>query len=119
MTPASESSSRAKSELKAGQVELKNIASDHSARMDSIEARLLAVERGQTELMVGQTELKSGQSELKNIVTDHTARLDLIDERLRAVERGHSEILGNVSTMNQVVLATLQREIEREPVGAD
>ena len=81
-------------------------------RLDSVDGRLRAVEQG--------------QAEIKSILLEHTSRLDSLDSRidsldtrLRAVERGQSEILGSVNTMNQVVLATLQSQIEGEPVGSD
>ena len=54
---------------------------------------------------------------------DHGRRLDSIDGRLRSVEQGQSEVKGSVETLRQVVIATLQKEIEAEaetePVGAD
>ena len=81
-------------------------------RIDSIDGRLRAVEQG--------------QAEIKSILLEHTSRLesldsriDSLDTRLRAVDRGQSEILGSVNTMNQVVLATLQRQIEGEPVAVE
>lgn len=110
---------RGQTEVMVGQAELKSVVSDHTARFDSVDARFDSIDSRLRTVEQSQIELKSGQSELRNIATDHTSRLDLIDERLRAVERGHSEILGSVNTMNQVVLATLQRQIEGEPVGAD
>ena len=52
---------------------------------------------------------------------DHGRRLDSIDSRLQSVEQSQSEVKGSVETLQRVVIATLQREIEaeREPVGAE
>ena len=59
--------------------------------------------------------------QIDDLKRDHGRRLDSIDDRLRRVEQGQSEVKGSVETLRQVVIATLQREIEAEsaPVGAD
>ena len=57
--------------------------------------------------------------QIDDLKYDHGRRLDSIDSRLQAVEQGQSEVKGSVETLQRVVIATLQRETEAEPVGAD
>ena len=58
--------------------------------------------------------------QIDDLKYDHGRRLDSIESRLQAVEQGQAEVKGSVETLQRVVIATLQREIEseREPVGA-
>ncbi len=81
-------------------------------RIDSLDGRLRAVEQG--------------QAEIKRILLEHTSRLDSLDRRidsldgrLRAVEQGQAEIKGSVNTLRQIVVATLQSQIEGEPVTVE
>ena len=88
-------------------------------RIDDVEMRLDRIERRVYSIDARLRAVEQGQSELKAIVSEHTARFDSVDARLQAVEQGQSELKGSVNTMNQVVLATLQRQIEGEPVRAN
>ncbi len=87
-------------------------------RIDGVESRM---DEQKSDLVSRMDEQKSDLvKQIDDLKYDHGRRLDSIESRLQAVEQGQAEVKGSVETLQRVVIATLQREIEseREPVGA-
>ncbi len=92
-------------------------------RMDEQKADLISrMDEQKSDLINRMDELKSDLvKQVDDLKHDHGRRLDSIESRLQAVEQGQAEVKGSVETLQRVVIATLQREIEaeREPVGTE
>ncbi len=95
-------------------------------RIDGVEQHIDRVERRIDSLDTRLRAVEQGQAEIKSILLEHTSRLDSLDRRidsldgrLRAVEQGQAEIKGSVNTLRQIVVATLQSQIEGEPVTVE